>query len=30
MIPSTGECYSMREVGLGLYEYAYGPCETLP
>jgi hypothetical protein len=30
VIFSTGEHYTMREVGADLYEYAIGRCEDLP
>ncbi len=30
MIPSTGDHYTMREIGPGLYEYVTGACEDLP
>lgn len=29
MIFSTGECYTMRELGPGLYEYVRGECEDI-
>lgn len=28
--PSTGDCYTMRELEPGLYEYVIGRCEDLP
>jgi hypothetical protein len=30
VIPSTGDCYTMREIEPGLYEYVIGACESLP
>jgi len=30
LIPSTGDCYTMRELEPGLYEYVIGACEDLP
>jgi len=30
VIPSTGACYTMRELEPGLYEYVIGACEDLP
>ena len=29
MIFSTGECYTLHEVGPGLYEYVRGECEDI-
>ena len=30
MIDSTGQHWTMAEVGPGLYRYVYGRCEELP
>lgn len=30
MIFSTGDCYTMREISPGLYEYVRGECAELP
>lgn len=30
MIFSTGDCYTVREIEPGLYEYVIGPCEEIP
>lgn len=30
LIPSSGDCWTMRELEPGLFEYVIGPCDTLP